>query len=478
MADIIKPDLCIVGAGAPGIALAMAARAHGAGVVLLDTGSPGDSLRAGPVPMAALSAAAAHAQALRHAAAFGMVGGEPKPNFRGVHDHVQSVIAAIAPRETPERLRALGIDLRLGPASFLDKRTLQAGDVLVRARRFVLATGSRPIVPPLANLDQVAFFTADTIWANAYKLSHLVVLGGSATALQFAQAYRRLGCDVSIIEASAALADIDPELAAIALRKLREEGVVIHERSQALEVLPRSQGIGLRIRQTDGAETTLDASHILVALGRKPDFSGLALDKAGIRFERARDDRLMLRPHLLTTNGRVHVIGEAAGGLPSLQAARHDAHRVMEYALFRRAPKPMAGAVASVVFTDPQLAQVGLSETEARQRFKSGYVVLRASFAENARAIATRRIEGSAKLITDPRGIILGIAIAGPEAGELVALFGLAIRRAIAVPDLADLALPDPSFSAIIGHLVAAWHEQAGPEHWRQRRLALVRRLP
>ncbi|MEO8685032.1 MAG: FAD-dependent oxidoreductase, partial [Devosia sp.] len=336
MADILKPDLCIIGAGAPGIALAIAARGYGANVLLVDIGVEGDSLRSGAVPAAALAAAAAHAHGVRNAAAFGMANGDPKPNFRAVREHVQAVIAGLAPRDAPERLKALGIELIVSPAAFTDKRTLAAGDAVIRARRFVIATGSRPRLPEIKNLAEVAYFTTDTIFANTSKLSHLVVLGSGAVALEFAQSYRRLGCEVSVVAAAAALPEIDPELAELALRRLRDEGVSIHENSAIGEVVPRSQGIGVLIRQADGTEATLDASHILLADGRTPNFGGLALDKAGIRFDKSAPDRLLLRPRLLTSNYRIHVIGEATGSPPSMTAVQHDARIVLESALFNR----------------------------------------------------------------------------------------------------------------------------------------------
>ena len=477
MADILKPDLCIIGAGAPGIALAIAARGHGANVVLVDIGVEGDSLKSGAVPAAALAAAAAHAHAVRNAGAFGMTNGDPKANFRAVREHVQAVIAGLAPRDAPERLKALGIELIVSPAAFTDKRTLAAGDAVIRARRFVIATGSRPRLPEIKNLAEVAYFTTDTIFANTSKLSHLVVLGGGAVALEFAQSYRRLGCEVSVV-AAAALPEIDPELAELALRRLREEGVTIHEGSAVNEVVPRSQGIGVLIRQADGSEATLDASHILLADGRTPNFGGLALDKAGIRFDKSVPDRLLLRPRLLTSNARIHVIGEAAGSLPSMTSAQHDGLTVLESALFNRAIKQSALDVPVLVSTDPQLAQIGLGESQAKLRLKAGYRVIRASFAETDRALATRRSYGAAKVIADRQGVIRGASLAGPEAGELIAFFALAIAKGIKLPDLAELILPYPSFAGVITQLVEAWQQQVGAEPWRARRLALVRRLP
>lgn len=478
MAEIRKPDLCIIGAGAPGTALAIAARTHGATVLVVDVGTQGDSLETGPVPGAALAAAAARAQAIRTASDFGISNGEPKPNFRAIQNHVQAVSAAIAPRETAERLAALGIEMLATPAEFIDRRTIKAGDTLIRAHRFVIATGSIPVVPDIRNLTDVPFFTTDTIFANGVKLSHLAVLGGSAAGLELAQAYRRFGCDVTVLDHGAALTRFDSELTEITLRQLREEGVRIVEHITALEIQPRSQGIGVLVRDQDGKETVLDASHVLLAMGRIPDLGALGLDKAGIRMDKTRPGQLMLRPRLLTSNRRVHAIGESAGAAPSRPSTLHDARIVLESALFGRAIKRDIGAIPKQAFTDPQIAQIGLDEAQARRHLKRGYVVIRANFAQTDRAIATRRAHGTAKLVIDRNGTIKGAAIVGPEAGEIIGLFGLAIAKDVKLAELADWIAPYPSFVGIITQLVEAWQAQAAPEPWRQRRRALMRRLP
>jgi len=478
MADILKPDLCIIGAGAAGRAAAAIARRHGAEVVLIDTGTePGDSLAAGALPTAALAAASARAQALRTASQFGMTNDEPKPSFRAVHDHVQSVLAAVAPGEGVEQLRAQGISVIESPAAFTDSRTLKAGDSQIRARRFVLATGSQPHIPSIPGLDQVPFFTADSIFANSHKLSHLVVIGGGSIALSLAQAHRRLGSMVTVLATGPLLPDFDPELVEIALRRLREEGVTLYAGVEQIAIQPRSQGIGVTAQVGQGTEA-LDASHILIADGRQSNLDGLGLEAAGVKRDRAAPQRLALGKTLTTSNRRILAIGDAAWPDQSPQSARQQAARAVEYALFGPRARFDAVSLPRLASIDPEIAEVGLTEPEVRLRRKNDYRVLRASFAENHRAILTRQTLGTVKLMTDAKGVILGAALVGPGAVELIALFGLALRHRIAVADLAELELPEPSHAAVVTRLGQIWHDDTKPTAWRQRLLAFNRMLP
>ncbi|HUH76461.1 MAG TPA: FAD-dependent oxidoreductase, partial [Devosia sp.] len=226
MAEILKPDLCIIGASALGIALARQARSRGLEVVLVDRGISEDGDRPlGALHRAAFAASAARIHAIRQAARLGIEVATPKPNYRTISEQAAARAAAMAPMESAVRLTALGISVKTGAARFVDKRTLGIGDERIRASHFVLATGASPVVPDLPGLDQVAFFTPDSILKNIRKLSHLVVIGGDATALELAQAFVRLGTAVTLVPHGPLLAAFDPEPVAILLRHLREEGV-------------------------------------------------------------------------------------------------------------------------------------------------------------------------------------------------------------------------------------------------------------
>lgn len=478
MAEILTPDLCVIGAGAGGLAVAAAARGYGASVVLVERGRMGgDNLNTASVPSKAMTAAGFHAHAMRSGAAFGIAGEAPRINSRKLHDYVQQVVAGLAPDVSAGRLAALGARIVRAEARFADPRTLVAGDVLVRARRFVIATGARSLLPPIPGLLGVPYFTTETIFDNTRKLTHLVIIGGGPQGLELAQAYNRLGTQVSVVEPGRPLPGSDPELAEIALRRMQEEGVDIRSGTEVTLIQARSQGIGVVIRSGE-REQVLDASHILVAVGRAPDLDSLDLGKARIRRSRLDPARLELGPGLKTTNRRVYAVGDAAGGPQAAHLADYQARIVVRSALFGLPLRHRPELVATVTYTDPEIAEVGLTEAAARQSRKDDFIVTRWSFAHNDRARALNQGFGVAKLITDRSGRILGAGIAGAAAGELIALFSLAIAHGLAARHLAELVAPYPTLAEIARRLGLEAQRRHAPDPVLARLLALNRLLP
>lgn len=478
MADILTPDLCVIGAGAGGLAAAETAANFGASVVLVERGRLGGlSLNSGAVPAKALLAAAAHAQALRDAGGFGIAVDEPKINSRRVHDHLDQVIAGLAPRDAAARLKALGVEVVTAEARFTDNRTLSAGETQIRARRFVLATGASAVLPAVPGLETVPYFTTETIFDNTRKLTHLVVIGAGALGLEIAQAYRRLGSAVTVVEPGEPLPASDPELVEIALRRMREEGVEILTNTAVTGIIARSMGIGVAVRSGE-AEQLLDASHILVATGRKPNLDGLDLEKAGIR--RAKDDpsRLELTPGLRTSNRRVYAVGEVTGGDASVHLSAQQGERVASAILFGLPVRQKPELVPHVAYTDPEIAEIGLTETTARKKHGDGILVTRWSFAENDRARADRQGFGTAKLITDRSGRILGAGIVGNGAGELIALFSLALSRSLTARHLMEFVAPYPTYAEIARRLGLEFHRNAASNPVLRRIAEFVRYLP
>lgn len=452
MADILTPDLCIIGAGSGGLAVAETARAYGASVVLVEKARLGGSaLNTGAIPAKALVAAAAHAQAMRDGVAFGIAAEDPKINFRRVHDHVEQVITALAPQHAAARLEALGVEIVSGTARFINRRAVTVGETEIRARRFVIATGARLPVPSIPGLDAVPYFTSETILDNTRKLTHLVVIGGGPLGLELAQAYARLGTEVTVIESGPMLAGFDPELAAVALKRVAEQGVSLRPHATVTAIQPRSMGIGVAV-QNGEVDQLLDVSHILVAADRMPNLAGLELEKAGIRMNKADPRLLQLSAGLKTTNPRVYAIGDAAGG-QSVQAAVRQAQLVVRNALLGALARADALRAPRVVSTDPELAEIGLNEALARTKHGVGFRVTRWSYADNDRARTSRETYGLAKLITDRSGKILGAGVVGPGASELVSLFSLAIAGGLNASKLAELVAPYPSFAEIVVRL-------------------------
>jgi pyruvate/2-oxoglutarate dehydrogenase complex dihydrolipoamide dehydrogenase (E3) component len=476
VATTLTPDLCVIGAGASGLAVANAARRLGARVLLVERGVVGgSSLRAGALALRALQAAAEKAVAARGGESFGLIGDDPRVNFRRLHDHIGEIVANAAPEASPASAEARGIEIIRGTGHFADPQTLTAGDSRISARRFVIATGARPRLPEIPGLFSVPYFTTETIFDNTRKLTHLVVIGAGPMGLEIALSYRRLGCDVTVIEAGRILADSDPELAGIALRQLTDEGVALLENAGIVAIQARSQGIGIVVSAGDGI-ISLDASHILVAPVRAPNLAELGLEAARVKLDRE-GLHLRLNGALRTTNARIYAVGEAmhAGVTHDIAA---EADLVVRAALLRQPGRFEASRTPRLALTAPEIAEVGLTEPMARARFKTAFEIVRATYAGNDRARAAREGGGVVKLLVGRTGELLGAGIVGPAAGELAALLSLALSRGLRLADLATFAPPYPSYAGILRELGQRRADSATPSSLEQRVLGLNRLLP
>lgn len=441
MAKALTPDICVIGAGSGGLSVAAAAAAFGVSVVLVEKGRMGgDCLNAGCVPSKALIAAGKAAHAVRKASRFGVSAGEPVVDYGRVHAHIHETIATIAPNDSVARFTALGVTVIEAEGRFVDERTLMAGGQEIRARRFVVATGSSPFIPPIPGLDGVDFLTNESVFDLTRLPARLAIIGGGPIGVELAQAFRRLGSEVIVIEALKALGREDPEIAAVALRALRDEGVDLREATKVVRVEQRDGGVRLHLEGEVGAGS-LDATHVLVAVGRAANVSGLGLEAAGIAFDRRGID---VDRRLRTSNRRAYAIGDVAGGLQFTHVAGWHAGLVIRSILFRLRAGADARAIPRATFTDPELAAVGLSEEEAR-RAGHAVEVLRWPFAENDRAVAERRTAGLVKIVADKNRRILGVAVAGAGASELIAPYAMAVAGQLSLRDLASVVHPYPT---------------------------------
>src|SRR5262252_4758753 len=357
MAERLQPDICVIGAGSGGLSVAAAA------------------------------------------AAFGVAAGPADIDFSKVHRHVHDVIAAIAPNDSKERFNGLGVRVIAGAARFKDRNTVVVGDgIEIAARRFVIATGSSPALPPIAGLEAVPYLTNETVFDLTTRPQHLIVIGAGAIGLELAQAFRRLGCAVTVLEAAEPLAREDAECAAIVLDALAREGVVVRSNVS----IARLERAGAKIKALIGAGgEAIEASHLLIATGRKANVDDLALERAGIACDR---NGIVVDKGLKTSNRRVYAIGDVAGRGQFTHLANYHAGLVIRNALFRLPVKVNEDLVPRVTFTDPELAHVGLTEAEARAR---GLTIrlLRWPYHENDRAQTERETVGHIKVVTDGRGI-------------------------------------------------------------------------
>ncbi|PHP64817.1 dihydrolipoamide dehydrogenase [Zhengella mangrovi] len=472
MSEVLTPDICVIGGGSGGLTVAAAAAAFGVEVVLVEKGRMGgDCLNYGCVPSKALLAAGRHAEAMRHASRFGIADVEPQVNFGNVNRHVQGVIAAIAPNDSVERFTALGVRVIQAPARFADRKTVVAGDVEIRARRFVIATGSSPLVPPIPGLDQVDYLTNETLFDQTRKPGHLVIIGGGPIGLEMAQAHRRLGAEVTVLEAARAMGKDDPELAAVVLRRLRAEGVDIREQTKVTSVEPRGKaGVRVHVETADGA-AEVDGTHLLVAVGRAVNVEGLDLDAAGIVHDRR---GIKVSAGLRTSNRRVYAIGDVAGGLQFTHVAGFHGGQVLRPLLFRLPLRVDTSIIPWASYTDPELAHVGLTEDAARQKHKN-ITVLRWPYAENDRAQAEHETEGLIKVVTDRKGRILGASIAGAHAGEMISLWALALSKGMTVRDITAYVAPYPTMSEIGKRAAVSYYSASTRNPWVRRLIAFLR---
>lgn len=472
MADIEKPDLLVVGAGMSGYAAASEAARLGATVIVVDRDPGAAPSFSTALPARAFAAAAARAHFIRNAAGFGIASEEPRINFRRVHEHVAEVTAAIAPDHAPERLAARGVEVVRGEARFADRSTVLVGERRIRARRIILATGARPLPPQIPGLSDVPHFTADTIVHNSRKLSHLLVIGGGPVALALAQAHRRLGSDVTLVEPAPLLPGHDPDLVEIALRRLREEGMTLLESTSVTAVRPRSQGIGILVRAGEGAEQALDVSHIVVVGRAEPDLAALDPHKAGLL--RDQQGHLLLSRGVRTRNRRVYAIGGAAG--QGGQAALLQARAAVHHCLLGTRLHADALAAPRLVDIDPQLAEIGLGAAAAMQR--PGTRVLRIGLAETDRARIERASYGLVKLTVDGAGRLLGAGVVGSGAAELAGLFSLALASRLTLAQLAAFAPPSATLAEAAQALAAADRQGIAASPIESRLFNLIRRLP
>jgi pyruvate/2-oxoglutarate dehydrogenase complex dihydrolipoamide dehydrogenase (E3) component len=468
MSAPIKVDICVIGAGSGGLSVAAGASQLGASVALVERHlMGGDCLNFGCVPSKALLAAGKSAQNIRAAGGFGIAAEPPQIDQKAVRQHVRDVIASIAPHDSVERFRALGVNVIQGAARFTAPGEIEADGQRVVARRFVIATGSSPVVPPIPGLDSVPYLTNETLFEYDQPMSHLIVIGGGPIGVEMSQAHRRLGVDVTLIEKDRLLPKDDVELTTVVHQSLARDGVRVLTGVGVEGVRPDDAGVAVEL--DDGA--TVAGSHLLVAAGRKANVEGLELEAAGVDFS---PRGIVVDRRLRTSNKKIFAIGDVAGGLQFTHVAGHHAGIVIRNALFRLPAKAkQASHVPWVTYTDPELAHVGLSEEGARAQ--AGEIhILRFPFAENDRARAERDTEGLIKVMTAKGGRILGVSMVGPHAGDMIQPWVLALEKGLKIGAMAGMIWPYPTFGEV-GHRAAGSYFM--PKLFNDRTRAIVKFL-
>ena len=444
---ILKADICIIGGGSGGLSVAAGAAQLGASVVLFERAEMGgDCLNTGCVPSKAMLEAAKIAKIANNGMpSMGISAGQAQIDFGAVKAHVRDVIAGIAPHDSEERFRGLGVNVIKSEASFTSKDSvtaIQDGEpISVRAKYFVVATGSHPVAPPINGLEGVSYYTNETIFDLNEKPQHLIIIGGGPIGIEMAQAHRRLGCDVTVLEASAIMGRDDPDLVGRLMTKMTDEGIRLIEQARITSIT--QNGARIMIDISDGE--SIEGTHLLVAAGRRPNIDTLNLEAASISYD-ARG--IQTDNRLRSSNKRVYAIGDVAGRHQFTHVAGYHAGIVIRNILFKLPVKLRDDAIPWVTYTDPELAQTGLTWTEAVSRY-GAEAVRRTDWElrDNDRARAARRTEGLIRVISDKKGKILGASILAPNAGELIHSWTLALQAGLKMSAMAGTIAPYPSWS-------------------------------
>ncbi len=467
-------DLAVIGAGAAGLSVTAVAAQLGLRVALIERERMGgDCLNIGCVPSKALLAAAHAAMDARAAGRFGIRVGEPEIDWAAVQAHVHGVIAEIAPNDSVERFTGFGATVMLAEARFVAPDALEVGGRRLTARRVVIAAGSRAAVPPIPGLSEVPYVTNAALFDLKERPEHLLILGGGPVGLEMAQAHAGLGCRVTVVEADRIAAREDAELAAGLRDLLRAGGIDIVEAARVMRVEP-----GPVLLLQDGRR--IEGSHLLVAAGRTPNLEGLGLEAGGVR---AGPAGIATDAGLRSvSNRRVFAVGDIAdpagiGPRAFTHVCSYHAGIFVRRALFRLPARLDYTALPRVIYTDPELAQVGLTEAEARaagHRVK----VLRWPLHENDRAQAERRTDGFAKLVVTPAGRILGAGFLAPHAGEMIGAWTLAIAHRIKLSAMAGMIVPYPTLAEIGKRAAGSFYTPRLFSARTKRLIWLLTRLP
>ncbi len=472
--QVIKADIAIIGAGSGGLSVAAGAAQMGAKVVLIEKGKMGgDCLNYGCVPSKAMIAAGEAAEMVRTSGKFGVNGHEPVIDFAKVNAHVHDVIGGIAPHDSVERFEGLGVKVIQAAGRFISKTEIEAGDSIVKARRFVVSTGSSAFVPPIPGLDEVPYLTNETIFNLTDRPEHLIIVGGGPIGIEMAQAHRRLGAKVTVVEGLSIMGNDDPEAVAVVRQRLIAEGIDLREQAKVESVIREGNGVSVLVSH-NGKSERVDGSHLLLAVGRRANVANLGLEEAGIDYS---PRGIEVDTRLRTSNKRVFAIGDVAGSYQFTHVAGYHAGIVIRNAMFNLPSKVDVKAVPWVTYTDPELAHVGLSEAAAKEE---GLEVKAVSFGfdGNDRARAERATEGFIKAVIGKKGKILGATIVGRHAGELILPWVLAVQKGLKASDMAGMIAPYPTLGEVSKRVAGAYYTPALFSDRTKTLVGLMQHLP
>ena len=430
---VVKYDIVIIGGGSAGLVVASAAAQLKAKVALVERNKlGGDCLWFGCVPSKSLIHASRVAYQVKNAARFGIYTEPPEIEFAKVTGHVQQVIANIQPHDSPERFRGLGVEVIFGEGKFIDKKTFEVDGQQLTARAFVIATGSRPAIPSVEGLHSADFLTNEKVFDLKERPNSLVIIGAGPIGCELGQAFSRLGSNVTIISSkSHILPKEEPEAALVVQKQFESEGINILKevRAEKVEVVDGKKQV------TAGGKNII-VDEILVAGGRLPNIESLNLEVAGVEVGKP---GIIVNEKLQTTNSKIYACGDVIGGYQFTHVAGYEAVVALTNALFFPISKVNYRVIPWATFTDPELARVGLTEKQAKERYGDDVCVLKQPFSGVDRAQAEAATTGFGKIITKGNGEILGAHLVGISAGELIHEIVLAMSHKLPVSALTGI---------------------------------------
>lgn len=440
-----KYDIAIIGAGAAGLSIAAFASQVGSKVILFESDKMGgDCLNYGCIPSKSLLSIAKTCNNTKDASNFGLkISGSI--DIKSVMSKVHSVIKTIEKNDSQDRFESLGVTVIRAKASFYDKNTIIANDKLYKAKKIVIATGSSTSIPNIPGIKDVNYLTNDTVFDLLEKPEHLVIVGGGPIGCEMASAFVRLGSKVTVIEMLKALPRDDEDCADIVKQRLIEQGCEILENTKTNSISNSSGNISIEV-ESNGIIKTIKGTHLLMAAGRKANIASLDLEKANVNLDER--GKIITDPYLRTTNKNIYIAGDAVFDMQFTHVASYHASIIIKSILFKKKEAVDYSVIPWVTYTDPELAHVGLTEVEARQKHNN-IKIISANYAEVDRAITEDKTTGKIKVMCSKSGNILGVSIVGESAGDLITPWTILIKNKKNIKSITEIVVAYPTFSEI-----------------------------